>query len=97
MAISLIFCGPNSTLIPNKYVEFGYKGLIICRNGKHGQGTNAAVFTKMIVDTLTEITSNALRFICPSPEVLNFDEKRLHWASLTLYRNFFKKAFYLFL
>ena len=36
----------------------------------------------MIVDKLTEITSNALRFICPSPEVWNFDEKRLHWASV---------------
>ena len=42
-------------------------------NGKHGQGTHC---TKMGADKL----ANAPKFICPSPNVWDFDEKRLHWA-----------------
>ena len=30
MVKSLILCGPNSN--PNKYLGFGYKGLVFCRN-----------------------------------------------------------------
>ena len=29
-----------------------------------------------------ENTPNAPEFICPSPKVLDFNEKRLHWASV---------------
>ena len=38
--------------------------------------------TKMGADSLAENTPNAPKFICPSPKVWDFDEKRLHWASV---------------
>ena len=40
---------------------------------------------KMAADSLTENPPYAPEFICPSPKVLNFSEKRLHWTT------FFKK------
>ena len=46
-------------------------------NGKHGQGTHC---TKMGADMLAENTVNDPGFICPCPKVLDFNEKRLHWA-----------------
>ena len=45
----------------------------------HGQKTHS---TKMGAKKSTENTSNAPNFICPSPKVWDFDEKRLHWASI---------------
>ena len=45
----------------------------------HGQKTHS---TKMGAKKSTENTSNAPNFICPSPKVWDFDEKRLHWASV---------------
>ena len=48
-------------------------------NEKHGQGTHC---TKMGADKLAENTPNAPKFICPSPNVWDFNEKRLHWASV---------------
>ena len=47
-------------------------------NGKHGQGTHC---TKMGADKLAENTPNA-QIVCQSPKVWDFDEKRLHWASV---------------
>ena len=38
------------------------------------------VCTKMGVDKLFKNTPNAPKFICP--KVWDFDEKRLHWASV---------------
>ena len=35
-----------------------------------------------LLHSLAENTPNAPEFICPSPEVLDFNEKRLHWASV---------------
>ena len=48
-------------------------------NEKHGQGTH---YTKMGADSSAENTPNAPEFICPSPKVLDFNEKRLRWASV---------------
>ena len=52
-------------------------------NGKHRQRTHS---TKMVADELAENTPNALnlsaQIFCPYPNVWDFDEKRLHWASL---------------
>ena len=39
-------------------------------NGKHGQGTDG---TKIGANKLAENTSNAPKFICPSPKVWDFD------------------------
>ena len=44
-----------------------------------GSGTYC---TKMGADNLAENTTNALEFICSSPKVLDFNEKRLHWVSV---------------
>ena len=38
--------------------------------------------TKMGADKLAKNTTNAPKFICPSPKVWDFHEKRLHWASV---------------
>ena len=50
-------------------------------NGKHGQGTH---YTKMGADKSAEkIPKNlSAQIVCPSPKVWDFDEKRLHWASV---------------
>ena len=46
---------------------------------KNRQGTHS---TKMGADSSAENAENAPIFICPSPKVLDFNEKRLHWASV---------------
>ena len=46
-------------------------------NEKHGQGTHS---TKMGHDSLVGNTSNAQECTCPT--VLDFNEERLHWASV---------------
>ena len=52
-------------------------------NGKHGQGT---LSTKISADKSPENTPIAKTYlpkiVCPSPRVWDFDEKRLHWASV---------------
>ena len=52
-------------------------------NGKHGQGIHC---TKLGADSLAKNTLNAPEFICPiclpNPKVLDFNEKRFHWASV---------------
>ena len=49
-------------------------------NEKHGQGPHC---TKMGADSLAENIPNlSAQFVCPSPKVLNLNEKRLHWASI---------------
>ena len=56
-------------------------------NGKHGQGTHC---TKMGADSLAENTPNShnlsAQFVCPSPKVLDLNEKRLHWASVVQFQ-----------
>ena len=36
----------------------------------------------MGADRSAENTPNAPEFVCPSPKNLDFNEKRLHWASV---------------
>ena len=38
--------------------------------------------TKMGADSSAENTPKASKYICPSPKVLDFNEKRPHWASI---------------
>ena len=47
-------------------------------NGKHGQGQGTHS-TEMGADELAE---NTPKFVCPCPKISDFDEKRLHWASV---------------
>jgi hypothetical protein len=77
MAKFPILCGPNQIPTPNKYLEFGYKGLVFCKN-------NGWLMENM-VNGLTEPkraenTTKAPKFICP--KVWDFDEKMLHWVSV---------------
>jgi hypothetical protein len=50
---------------------------------KHGQGTHSP---KLDADSLAENIPKAPEFICPiclpEPKVLDFNEKRFHWASV---------------
>ena len=50
---------------------------------KHGQGTRC---TKMGADSLAKIPQMpqnlSAQFVCSSPKVLDFNEKRLYWASV---------------
>ena len=68
--------------IPNKYLGFGYKGLVFCRNsGWLMENMDKATHsTKMGPDKPAENASNAQKFICPNcllkPKSLGFDEKR---------------------
>ena len=41
----------------------------------------------MGADSSAENTPNDPEFICPSPKVLDFNGKRLHWASVVLALN----------
>ena len=52
--------------------DYGHMKAKWLNNGKHGQGTHC---TKMGADSLAKNTSNAPEFICPSPKVLDFNEK----------------------
>ena len=38
-----------------------------------------------------EDTQNAPNFICPSPKVWDFDEKRLHWGRASVVPDFIKQ------
>ena len=49
------------------------------KNRKYGQGTHC---TKIGAASLTKNTPNAPKFVCPSPKVWVFIEKRIHWASV---------------
>ena len=44
--------------------------------------TQYSVHTKMGADSSAENTPNNPGFICPSPKVLDFNEKRFHWVSV---------------
>ena len=60
-------------------------------NGKHGQETHS---TKTGADKSAETNPNSPKFICsnclpkvPSPKIWDFDERRLHWASVDRFKN----------
>ena len=63
--------------------DYGHMKAKWLSNGKHGQGTH---YTKMGADSLAENTRNAhnlsTQFVCSSPKVLDFNDKRLHRASV---------------
>ena len=55
-------------------------------NGKHGQGTSKSLYQNgcwQFGQKIPQIPQNlSAHFVCPSPKVLDFNEKRLHWASV---------------
>ena len=51
-------------------------------NGKHGQGT-VPKWMLIVWPKMPQMPKNlSAQFVCPSPKVLNVNEKRLHWASV---------------
>ena len=63
------------------------QGQLSLINGRHGQGNHC---TKMGTAKLAENTPNAAKLICPTLKVWDFDEKRLHWASVVRVLMYYK-------
>ena len=67
---------------------YGYKGLVFCRNNgwkMENMDTGITVPKWMLIvwPKILQIPQNlSAQFLCPSPNVLDFNEKRLHWASV---------------
>ena len=67
MAKYLILCGPNSNPNPNRYLGFGYRGLVFCRNNNGiMENMDKGLSTKIGANKLAENTPNAPKFICPN-------------------------------
>ena len=88
-AKSLILCTQIQIPIPNKYLGCWYKGLVFCRNNgwimeSMDKGLTVPKWVHWIVRPKIPLMPQNLsaQFVCPSPKVLEFNEKRLHWASV---------------
>ena len=74
--------------IPNKYLGCGYKGLVFCRNNgwlmeNMDKGLTAPKWVLIVWPKIAQMPQSLFaQFVCPSPKVLDFSEKRLHWASI---------------
>ena len=61
-------------------------------NGKHGQGTHCTKRVLINWPKVPQMPQNlSAHIVCPSPKVWDFDEKRLHWASVVRGSNLQKK------
>ena len=73
---------------PNKYLGFGYKGLVVCRNNgwlMENMDKGLAVPKWVLINRpkIPQIPQNiSAQFVCLSPKFWDFDEKRLHRASV---------------
>ena len=74
--------------IPNKYLESGYKGLVFCRNNgwimeNMDKGLTVPKLVLIVWPKILQMPQNlSAQFICPSTKDLDFNEKRLYWASV---------------
>ena len=74
--------------IPNKYLGCGYKGLVFCRNNgwvmkNMYKGLSVPKWVLIVWPKIPQMPQNLFaQFVFPSPKVLDFTEKRLHWASI---------------
>ena len=84
----LFFADQIQIPIPNKYLGVGYKGLVLCWNNgwlMENMDKGLTVSKWVLINRLKipQMLQNlSVKIICPSPEVWNFYEKRLHWASI---------------
>ena len=86
MAESLIICCPNQIPISKKYLVCGYKGLVFCRGWSMENMDKWLTVPKR--PKISQMPQNvSAQILCPNPNVWDFDEKRLHWASVV--RGFF--------
>ena len=85
-AKSLILCGPNSNPNPQKYLGCGYKGF--CRNNdwimeNMDKRLTLPKWVLIVWPKMPKMPQNlSAQFVCPSPKYLDFNEKRLHCASV---------------
>ena len=74
--------------IPNKYLEFGYKGLVFCRNNgwlmeNMDKGLTVPKWVLINQPKISQMPQNlSAQIACLRPKVWDFHEKRLHWASV---------------
>ena len=70
----------------HKYLGCGYEGLLFCRNnGWIMQNMDKGLTKWMLIiwPKIPQMPQNlSAQFFCPSPKVLDFNKKRLHWASV---------------
>ena len=71
MAKYLILRDPNY-----KYLGFGYKGLVFCALYQNGCWKIGRKYPSQMPHNLSAW------IVCSSPNIWDFDEKRLHWASV---------------
>jgi hypothetical protein len=82
MAKSLVLCSPP------KYLGCGYKAIVFCRNNdwlteNWDKGLTVPKWMPINWPKIPQMPQNlSAKFVCPSPKVLDFNEKRLHWASV---------------
>ena len=81
--------GPNIFYLPlpNKYLECGYKGLVFVEidDGWMIKNIDSKWLTvpKWVLIVWPKMPQNSsAQFVCPSPKVLDFNAKRLHWTPL---------------
>ena len=76
------------SLIPNKYLGCGYKGLVFCRNNgwimeNMDKGLTVPKWVLIVWLKIPQMPQNlSAQFVCLSPKVLDSNEKRLHWVSV---------------
>ena len=86
-----ILCGQNSN--PRIVVIFFYKGLVFFTNNGRimenlDNGLTVPKWVMIIWPKMPKMPQNlAAQFVCPNPKVLDFNEKRLHWAYVVRVRN----------
>ena len=91
-AKSQFFVAQIKLPIPNEYLASGYKDLVFCRNHgwiiynmDKGPTVQKWVLNLIVRPKIPQMSQNlSVQFVCPSPKVLDFNEKRLYWASVVL-------------
>ena len=86
MAKSLILCSPNSNPKP-KWIfgMWSYKGLVFCRNNgwmmkNMDKGLTFPKWMLIIWHKIPQMPQTlSTQFVCPSPKVLDFNEKEVSW------------------
>ena len=78
--------------IPKKYLGFGYKSKVFCRNNgwlmeNMDKGLRVPKWVlKNRVKIPQMLQDLSAQIVCPSTKVWNFDEKKLHWVSVVCVR-----------
>ena len=75
-------------LIGNKYLRCRFKGLVFCRNNgwimeNMDKGLTVLKWVLIVWPKIPKMTQNlSTQLVWPNPKFPDFNEKRLHWASV---------------